>query len=36
MIEVDENKDAVDINDELGEIDKKIDEARIAKLKYNS
>ena len=32
MIEVDENKDAVDITDEL---DKKFEEARIAKLKYN-
>ena len=31
MIEVDENED-VDINDEL---DRKFDEARIAKLKYN-
>ena len=31
MIEVDENED-VDINDEL---DRKFDEAKIAKLKYN-
>ena len=34
MIEVDKNE-AVDINKGLDEIDKKFDEARGAKLKYN-
>ena len=34
MIQVDENKESVDIKDELDEIDKKFDETRRAKLKY--
>ena len=34
MIEVDENEEALDIEEELDEIDKKFDEARGAKLKY--
>ena len=35
MIEDDENKETFDIMKELDEIDKKIDEARGVKSKYN-
>ncbi len=33
MIEVDEKEESVDIKEELDDIDKKFDEARVAKLR---
>ena len=33
IIEVDENEETVDIEEELDDIDKKFDEARVAKLR---